>query len=114
MPFNWEKVSRDSEEYQVCSAAMIGGGFLAGGAVGGAGAALTAGLSVPALYAAGGALGWAVGYIACPYIAPKVKEKLTVGHKLTQNETQNAVEAMYKNSGAAKADEEGASKPEEI
>lgn len=78
---------------------MTGIGVTAGGITGGAGAPLTGGLSVPALMAAGGVLGWAVGYIACPYLAPRAKKKLMSGQKLTHNETKNAIEAMHKYAG---------------
>lgn len=99
MPFNWEKVSRTSEDYKACQLATSGIGVAAGGIVGGAGAPLTAGLSVPVVMAAGGLLGFAAGYLACPYLAPAVKKKLTDGVNLSQNETKHAVEAMHKYAG---------------
>ena len=99
MPFNWEKVSRNSDEYKACQMATAGIGVAAGGIVGGAGAPLTAGLSVPVVMAAGGLLGFAAGYLACPYLAPAVKRKLTDGVTLSSNEANNAVEAMHKYAG---------------
>ena len=95
MPFGWEKVERDSAEYEACVAATSVVGVGAGGITGGAGAALTAGLSVPVLMAAGGALGYVAGYLACPYLAPAVKKKLMAGERITHNEAKNAIEAMH-------------------
>jgi len=94
MPFGWEKVSRDSEEYKGCVAAVTGVGGVAGLIVGAAGSPLTAGTSVAALGAAGVGMGFITGYLACPYLAPKVKKKLLDGAELSDLEAKNAAQAM--------------------
>lgn len=90
----WEKVSRSDDDYKACVVAVSAGGTIAGLVVGSAGAPLTAGASVPVVGAAGAALGFVVGYLACPYLAPRVRDKLTGGVSLSQNEVQDAAEAM--------------------
>jgi hypothetical protein len=96
MPFGWDEVSRDTEEYRTCRTAVT----VAFAVVGGATAAVsTAGVGTPAGYLGGAAWGLATAYLACPYLVPAVKKKLELGASLTDSEVSLAVEAMAKHSG---------------
>ncbi len=102
MPFGWEQVSRDSDDYLACKAAVIGAFSLVGSAVG---SIPTAGIGAPAGLLAGAVWGMAASYLACPYLPPLIKKKLEVGENLTNSEVELAVDALAKHTGLHSADE---------
>lgn len=100
MPFNWEEVSRDSAEYELCRLEVSVVAMAAGGAMGGL---ATAGIGVPLAMSLGGVIGLGAGYLACPYLPGFLKKKLMEGTELTHAETKSAIEAMHRYTGISDA-----------
>jgi hypothetical protein len=97
--FDWEKVSRSNPYYKACLTGLTAGGAILGGAV-------TAPVgAAPVGYVSGAGLGLAIGYLACPYIAPRLKEKLDLGDTLQHDDIASAVEAMHRYVGVKSANE---------
>jgi len=92
--FGWEQVDRNDSDYKTCLAGVSAVGTAAGVLVGAIGAAPTAGTSLAALPLAGTAVGFATGYLLCPYLAPAVRRKITLNGSLTQKEVESAADAM--------------------
>jgi hypothetical protein len=87
---NWEAVGRNDEYYKACTGVFTAGGAIVGGATGSVlGPAGTVGG-----YLGGAAWGFAIGYFACPYLAPAIRRKLESGALLDDAEARNAAEAM--------------------
>jgi hypothetical protein len=63
-------------------------------------AAPTGGTSFLVLPLEGTALGFATGYLLCPYLAPRIKEKIMGGVTLSQAEVESAAGAMSRYAGA--------------
>jgi hypothetical protein len=95
----WERVSRDNPDYKACLAVTTAGGAIVGGATGSP-------LLLPGVmagYAAGAAWGLAIGYLACPYLAPAVRQKIQAGAALSDLELRSASEAMGQYAGVSNA-----------
>src|SRR5260370_42077410 len=72
--------------------------------VGGGGAAPTAGTSFLAV-PAGLALGFAAGYLTCPYLAPNIRRKIEDGALLSDLEVRWASDALGKYAGLRDANQ---------
>lgn len=89
--FDWESVSRDDPDYKMCTNVTSAAGFVVGAAVG---APLRRAEAIVATGAAGAILGFAFGYLACPYLVPAVKRKLETGSFMSDADVRFAAEAM--------------------
>lgn len=87
----WESVGRDDPYYKACVATSTGAGAIIGGATAGF---LATPISSPAGYLGGMLWGFVAGYLACPYLAPRIKQKIETGMSLSDSETRSAAEAM--------------------
>lgn len=95
-----ERISRADPVYKACVTAATAGGAIIGGATG---SILGPAGSVGG-YFGGAAWGFSAGYLACPYLAPKIKQKFELGQSLTDQEVSSAARAMsnYAKISAAK------------
>ena len=96
--FGWEKVDRNDDYYKACLVGTTAIGAVSGlltGAPTGPGAVVTT--------AAGGVLGFTVGYLACPYLAPQIRKKIEGGLALNEGEIKSAAHAMSRYAGVSKA-----------
>lgn len=98
----WENVDRSDIYYRACMVATTAAGGAAGIIVGGVSSVPTAGMSF-SLVPAGLALGLAAGYLACPYLAPRIKKKLEMGVPLADHDVRPAVEALAAYAGIRNA-----------
>ena len=99
--FGWEKVSRDATSYKACVALTTSGGAIVGMIPG----SVVPGAGTLAGYAGGAVWGFAIGYLACPYLAPAVRRKLETGMPLSHTEIRSAAEAMGSYAGINGADD---------
>lgn len=93
-------IDRSTDEYKVCMAGTTAIGAVVGIMAAGFSAAPTAGTSFLVLPLEGAALGFATGYLLCPYLAPRIKEKVMGGETLSDAEVQSAAGAMSRYAGA--------------
>lgn len=89
-----ERVSRDDPYYKACLAASTVAGGVAGNIVGSVAAPATAGLSLATLPWGGIAMGFAVGYLACPYLSPLLRPKIENNLRLDEFAVDQALRAM--------------------
>jgi proteasome assembly chaperone (PAC2) family protein len=97
--FEWEKVTRDSPEYNTCLAVTTAAGSIIGGATG----SIVPVAGTLAGYSAGALWGFVGGYLLCPYLAPAVRKKLESGSQLSHVEVKSAAEAMSKYAAVQRA-----------
>ena len=92
--FGWERVERDDDYYKVCLAGSTAAGFVAGVITAGAAAPATGGTSFLVGPKSGTAIGFAAGYLACPYLAPFIRRKIEDNVPLSRAEVLPAAEAL--------------------
>ena len=97
----WERVSRSDPYYKGCLAAFTGGGAILGGMTG----SVLGPLGTGAGYLGGAAEGFAAGYLACPYLAPRIRAKFEQGLPLTEMDMRPAAEAMSRHAGVDRAED---------
>lgn len=93
-------IDRTTDEYMACVAGATAIGVVAGLISAGVSAAPTAGTSFLVLPLEGAALGFATGYLLCPYLAPRIKDKIMGGVTLSEGEVESAAGAMSRYAGA--------------
>ncbi len=93
-------IDRTTNEYMACVNGTTAIGAVAGIVVAGFSAAPTAGTSFLVLPLEGAALGFATGYLLCPYLAPRIKEKIMGGITLSHAEVESAAGAMSRYASA--------------
>jgi hypothetical protein len=95
----WENVSRDDPDYKLCVKASVAAGTVIGGVTGSM--AMGTGTIPGAL--AGSLWGLALGYLACPYVAPAVRRKIESAMPLSDADVRSAAEAMAQYAGVKQA-----------
>lgn len=95
----WETVGRDDPDYTACVVVTSAAGSIVGGATG----SFLGPVGTVGGYAGGGAWGFAIGYLACPYLVPAVKRKIESGLQLSDTEVRSAAEAMGRYAQVTKA-----------
>jgi hypothetical protein len=91
--FGWERTSRSDPYYKACMVGAVAAGGLSGKIVGAMASVPTGGASF-ILVPAGLALGFVTGYMACPYLAPSIRQRVEAGMSLSEAEVRKAAESM--------------------
>lgn len=98
----WQRVSRDDPYYEGCLAGSSVGGVAIGATMG---SFVVPGIGTFTAGVAGLAIGFAAGYVACPFLAPGLRRKIEGNLQMSAIELNEAAEAMGRYAGVGNASE---------